>query len=182
MFAVFVLTYATQRLGLSRAQAVAAVLSGSALQIFLIPMSGWCSDRFGRKRVYAVGAIGGALWSFGFFALAHDFLSVLIGVTGGLACHSLMYGPQAAFIAEQFPARLRSTGSSLGYTLAGLVGGAIAPLVFTWLLQQPGAIGLIPGYMGCACVVTLVGLMLGRMVSDPSAAHPEPTTTRSSQV
>jgi len=30
-----------------------------------------------------------------------------------------MYGPQAAFVAEQFTPRLRYTGSSLAYTLAG---------------------------------------------------------------
>jgi len=166
MFAVFVLTYATQRLALSRAHAVAAVLSGSALQVLLIPLSGWLSDRFGRKRVYAVGALAGAAWTFCFFVFAHDFASLLLGVVGGLVCHSLMYGPQAAFIAEQFPARLRSTGSSLGYTLAGPVGGAIAPLAFTWLLQQPGATALISAYMGVACAITLIGLLLGRAVVD----------------
>jgi len=166
LFAVFVLTYATQRLGLSRAQAVAAVLAGSALQIALIPLSGWCSDRFGRKRIYAIGAIAGAAWSGGFFALVHDFPGLLIGVVGGLVCHSLMYGPQAAFIAEQFPARLRSTGSSLGYTLAGLVGGAIAPLILTWLLSQPGATGLIILYIAIACTATLGGLLLGRVVAE----------------
>lgn len=166
LFAVFVLTYATQRLGLSRAQAVAAVLAGSALQIALIPLSGWCSDRFGRKRIYAIGAIVGAAWSGGFFALVHDFPGLLIGVVGGLVCHSLMYGPQAAFIAEQFPARLRSTGSSLGYTLAGLVGGAIAPLIFAWLLSQPNATGLIMLYIAIACAATLGGLLLGRVVAE----------------
>jgi MFS family permease len=162
LFTAFVLTYATQMLGLSRAQAVTAVLSGSALQVLLIPLSGWCSDRIGRKRIYAIGAVGGALWSLGFFALADNFVSVLIGVTGALAFHSVMYGPQAAFIAEQFPARLRATGSSLGYTLASLVGGAIAPMVFTWLLRRPGAGWLIAAYVGGANVVTLGGLMLGR--------------------
>jgi MFS family permease len=166
LFAVFVLTYATQRLSLSRAQAVVAVLSGSALQVVLIPTCGWCSDRFGRKRIYALGAIGGAVWSFAFLALARGFPSVLIGTMGGLAFHSLMYGPQAAFIAEQFHGRLRSTGSSLAYTLAGLVGGAIAPLIFTWLLRQPAAAELIAIYVGCACGITLLGLLIGRAMVD----------------
>ena len=47
-----------------------------------------------------------------------------------------MYGPQAAFITEQFDIHLRSTGASLAYTIAGVVGGAMAPLIFTWLLSQ----------------------------------------------
>lgn len=37
MFAVLVLTYATQRLGLSRGQAMTAVMAGSALQVVTIP-------------------------------------------------------------------------------------------------------------------------------------------------
>ena len=59
-----------------------------------------------------------------------------MGVIVGLAFHALMYGPQAAYITEQFDLRLRYAGSSLAYTLAGLVGGAVAPLIFTALLQR----------------------------------------------
>jgi MFS family permease len=162
MFAVFVLTYATQIMGLSRARAVTAVLIGSALQLPSMPASGWLSDRMGRKRVYAVGALGGAAWSVGFIAFAHDSTSLIIGVVGGLAFHSVMYGPQAAFIAEQFPARLRYTGASLGYTLAGLIGGAVAPLVFTTLVRDVNAVWLIGLYITVACAITLVGLTLGR--------------------
>lgn len=159
MFAVFVLAYAHRTLGLSNTQVVTAVVTGSALQLLLMPASGWLSDRWGRRRVYAAGAVGAALWTIGFFALAHDFPSVVIGVVGALAFHSVMYGPQAAFIAEKFPAHLRSTGSSLGYTFAGLVGGGIAPLVFTALLSRYPAwsIGV---YISAMCAVTLLGLWL----------------------
>jgi len=165
MFAVFVLTYATQVMGLSRARAVTAVLCGSALQLVLMPLSGWLSDRLGRKRVYAAGALGAAVWSVGFIALAHDFASLTIGVVGALALHAVMYGPQAAFIAEQFPARLRYTGSSLGYTLAGLLGGGTAPLVFTALLRDPRNTWLIGVYISIACGITLAGLAMGRVLT-----------------
>jgi MFS family permease len=120
MFAVFVLAYAPRALGTpdAKAMAVTAVAGASALQLFLVPAAGWLSDRWGRRRIYAVGCVGAMLWSMGFFVFVHDFPSLVIGVVGALACHSLMYGPQAAFIIEQFPAHLRSTGSSLGYTCA----------------------------------------------------------------
>jgi MFS family permease len=168
MFTVFVLTYATKKLGLPSTRAVTAVVAGSALQLFLVPASGWLSDRWGRKRIYAAGAIGAMLWTFGFFALAHDFSSLVIGVVGALAFHSMMYGPQAAFIAEQFPAHLRSTGSSLGYTFAGLAGGAVAPLVFTALLGRYPASSL-GAYITATCAITLVGLWLGRGVAQPAS-------------
>ena len=69
----------------------------------------------------------------------------------GLAFHAFMYGPQAAYITEQFPARLRYAGSSLAYTLAGVIGGAIAPLVFTALYGAAcGGWYLIAVYLGVA--------------------------------
>ncbi len=166
MFAVFVLTYATKELGMSRGEAVTAVLIGSAFQVVLIPLSGWLSDRYGRRTVYGIGAVGGAVWSVVFFAMASSFATVLVGVVIGLLFHSLMYGPQAAFVSEQFTARLRYTGSSLAYTFAGVIGGALAPLAFTYFLAKAGTGYVIAAYIVVACAVTLVGLRLGRAVDD----------------
>lgn len=167
MFAVFVLTFATQELGMSRGSAVTAVLIGSAFQLGLIPLAGYVSDLWGRRAVYAVGAVGAAIWSPIFFTIADGgFATLLVGVVVGLFFHSLMYGPQAAFIAEQFHARLRYTGSSLAYTFAGIVGGAIAPLAFTYLLARTGTGYVIAAYIGVACVITMIGLSLGRAVVD----------------
>jgi MFS family permease len=169
MFAVFVLTYATQNLGMSRGAATTAVLVGSAFQVGLIPLSGWLSDRFGRRLVYGIGTVGGAVWSVVFFAIAASLPTLLIGVVIGLVFHSLMYGPQAAFVAEQFTARLRYTGSSLAYTFAGIIGGALAPLAFTYFLAVTGTGYVIALYIVVACLVTLIGLWLGRAVQDEDA-------------
>ena len=61
---------------------------------------------------------------------------------------------------------MRYTGSSLAYTFAGIIGGAIAPLAFTYLLAKTGSGFAIAVYIGVACMVTLVGLALGRAVDD----------------
>ncbi|MDX2970296.1 MFS transporter [Kribbella solani] len=175
LFAVFVLTYATKELEMSRGQAVTCVLVGSALQVGMIPWSGWLSDRHGRRRIYAIGAVGGAIWSIIFFATASSLATLLPGVVVGLVFHSLMYGPQAAFVSEQFTARLRYTGSSLAYTFAGVIGGALAPLAFTYFLAKTGTGYVIAAYIVVACAVTLVGLRLGRAVRDePSDALVSP--------
>ncbi|WP_288425436.1 MFS transporter [uncultured Agrobacterium sp.] len=168
MFAVFVLTYATTRLGMPRGQAITAVMIGSACQVFLIPFSGWLSDKLSRKIVYGIGAVGGGIWIFIFFNIMQgaSFPVLIFGVTIGLLFHSLMYGPQAAFIAEQFHSRLRYTGSSLAYTFAGIIGGAVAPLIFTWLLSRDGSGMTIAYYIAGAAVVTLIGLVMGRTVVD----------------
>jgi MFS family permease len=67
----------------------------------------------------------------------------------------MMYGPQAAFIAEQFPTRVRYAGSSLAYTFAGIVGGGIAPLVFAALLRWKESTWALSLYAAAAVSITL---------------------------
>ncbi|MEV8148759.1 MFS transporter [Arthrobacter sp. NPDC080073] len=164
LFTVFTLSYGIQALGYDRSQVLTAVLIGSAFQLFMIPLAGAVSDCFNRRLVYGIAAVVGAAWTFVFFGIlrGHSEPLLIAGIVLGLMAHSFMYGPQAAFIVEQFSPRLRSTGSSLAYTFAGVIGGAIAPLMFTLLLSQFGTWIPVAIYVAVAAVVTLVGLALGR--------------------
>jgi MFS family permease len=163
LFTVFVLTY-MQQLGMSRAVGMAAVLVGSAVQVVAIPAFGALSDRIDRRRVYLVAAIAAAVWPLVFFpsVAGKSVLAVFVGVIVALVIHSAMYGPQGAFVAEQFSVRLRYTGSSLAYTLAGVIGGAVAPLLFTALLAWTGSWPALAAYVAVTAVVTVIGLALGR--------------------
>ncbi|WP_327685523.1 MFS transporter [Streptomyces sp. NBC_00467] len=181
LFTVFVLTYATGELGMSRGSALAAVLIGSSLQVALIPLAGALSDRVNRRLVYGVSAAAAGIWPFLFFPMigGGSWPLLVVGVVVALALHSLMYGPQAAFIAEQFTPRLRYTGSSLAYTLAGVIGGAVAPLLFTALLDAYDSWIPLALYVAVTAAVTVTGLLLGRDGIDdedtPMAAeHPQP--------
>ncbi|GAB2709679.1 MFS transporter [Arthrobacter bambusae] len=164
LFTVFTLSYGIQVLGYDRSQVLTAVLIGSAFQLFMIPLAGAVSDRFNRRLVYGIATVVGAAWTFVFFGIlgGHSEPLLIAGIVLGLMAHSFMYGPQAAFIVEQFSPRLRSTGSSLAYTFAGVIGGAIAPLMFTLLLSQFGTWIPVAIYVAVAAVVTAVGLALGR--------------------
>ncbi|MFF4826263.1 MFS transporter [Streptomyces sp. NPDC001312] len=180
MFTVFVLTYATQKLGMSRGSALAAVLIGSSLQVFLMPLAGALSDRINRRLLYGCAAMAAGAWPFVFFSMIDGgtWLPLATGVVVGLVIHCCLYGPQAAFIAEQFSPRLRYTGSSLAYTLAGIIGGAVAPLLFTSLLSAYGTWMPLAAYIAIASAVSLVGVYLGR---DPEAAIDEDTRLASSE-
>ncbi|MFD3441345.1 MFS transporter [Streptomyces sp. NPDC058685] len=168
LFTVFVLTYATGELGMSRGSALAAVLIGSSLQVALIPLAGALSDRVNRRLVYGVSAAAAGVWPFLFFPMigGGSWPLLVVGVVVALALHSLMYGPQAAFIAEQFTPRLRYTGSSLAYTLAGVIGGAVAPLLFTALLDAYDSWIPLALYVAVTAAVTVTGLLLGRDGTD----------------
>jgi len=164
MFTVFVLTYMSNQLGMPKSQGTIAVMIGSGFQLFLMPAFGALSDRVSRRAMYLGGTILAAVWPFLFFPLAStkSFFAIIVGVVLALAIHALLYGPQAALITEQFSPRLRYTGSSLAYTLAGVVGGAVAPLIFTALLAEFGTWTMVAVYLAFTGVLTLVGVLLAR--------------------
>jgi MFS family permease len=64
---------------------------------------------------------------------------IVLATVVALFLHAAMYGTQAAFIAEMFPTRVRYSGASMGYQLAGIIGGAVAPIISVALLQRYGS-------------------------------------------
>lgn len=160
----FALSYITTVLGESRTLALTALSIGGAINAFTIPLFGALSDRYGRRVVYGAGAVLGLIWMFAFFPLLetkHPAL-IILAVAVALTVHAMMYGPQAAFIAEQFPTRVRYAGASLAYTLAGIVGGGIAPMVSTALLQKFGSAIAVSSYAAIASLITCLMLFMVR--------------------
>ncbi len=160
----FSLSYLTTVLGLSRTLALTALSLGGVVNALTIPWFGGLSDRWGRRVVYGSGAVLGLIWMFAFFPLLETRQPALIvlAIVVALTVHAMMYGPQAAFIAEQFPTRVRYAGASLAYTLAGIVGGGIAPMVSTALLQRFGTPLAVSSYAALALLITCVVLFIVR--------------------
>jgi MFS family permease len=106
----------------------------------------------------------GLLWMFAFFPLlaTKQPSLIVLAIVVALTIHAMMYGPQAAFIAEQFPTRVRYAGASLAYTLAGIVGGGIAPMVSTALLQSYGTHLAVSSYAAVALLITCLILFAVR--------------------
>jgi metabolite-proton symporter len=159
-FSLYVLTYITGTLKLSRGVGLAAVLIGSAFQLALIPAFGALSDRVGRRPVYAIGAASAAVWAFAFFPLLDtgNRAIIVLATVAALATHAAMYGPQAAFIVELFSTRLRYSGASMGYQIAGIFGGALAPIISIRLVQATGTPFAVSAYVLVALLITLVAL------------------------
>ena len=108
------------------------------------------------------------VWLFAYFRLldTRQFPLIVIAVTVGFIVHALMYGPQAAFITEQFPSRVRYAGSSLGYTLAGVIGGGFAPLIFATLYRAYGTTNSVLLYAATALSITLAVLWVSKETSN----------------
>lgn len=161
---VFTLTYVTTVLNLPRPLALAATMLGAVGNAITVPLFGALSDRLGRRPVYIGGALAGVVWAFAFFVLLDSTQPVLIclAVVVGLLIHAAMYGPQAAFVTEQFPTRVRYAGSSLAYTLAGIVGGGFAPLIITSLYKSYDSTLAISAYVTLTLLITLWAVWAAR--------------------
>jgi metabolite-proton symporter len=160
----FILVYITQELGMPKSTGLNAVIIASAVHLVVIPLWGLLSDKIGRRAVYLVGAVGIAAWSFVFFAMldTRSFGLIVLGTTLGLILHGAMYGPQAAFFAELFGTRMRYSGASIGYQLASIAAGAVAPLIAVALLQQFDGALAISVYVASMSAVTVIAVLASR--------------------
>src|SRR5260370_26568203 len=86
---------------------------------------------------------------------------VVLGIVLGSIPHSLVYGPQAALIAEQFTPRMRYSGASIGYQLASIIAGGPAPLIAATLLATYKSGTVIAVYVAiCAVIGFLAALFM----------------------
>jgi len=158
IFTAFIFAYGTGSLHVSRDFLLTAILVASVVSFFSIPFFGYLSDVIGRKAMYMIGAVVVGVFGFIYFGMVNTGVEwiIFLAIVLSLIPHDMMYGPQAALIAESFTGRLRYSGASLGYQLASVIAGGPAPLIATWLYgryQTPYAIAI---YIACCAVVSLI--------------------------
>ena len=158
IFTAFVFSYGIGTLNVSRDFLLFAVMTASVVSFVSIPLFGHISDRIGRKKMYMLGAATVGVFGFIYFGMLNTGSLVLIflAIVLSLIPHDMMYGPQAALIAESFTGRLRYSGASLGYQLASVIAGGPAPLIATWLFAQYGSAYAVAFYILVCAVLTLV--------------------------
>lgn len=158
IFTAFIFAYAVGTLHMSRNLILTAVLVAACVSFVTIPLSGHISDRIGRKKMYLIGAATVGVFGFLYFGMVDTAIPslVFIAIVLSLIPHDMMYGPQAALIAEAFTPRLRYSGASLGYQLASIIAGGPAPLIATALFASYHSGYAISIYIAACAVVSLV--------------------------
>lgn len=175
IFTVVSITYVTTYLELDKGDILRALLIGAAIQFVWVPIVGALSDRVGRRPLYLIGAVGVGVWTFLFFDLLDSGspTKFVLAVVVGLLLHSLMYGPQAALFSELFGTSVRYTGASVGYQLASIIAGALAPIIALRLLGDVGdgntyAVAI---YVAIASVLTIVAVIAAQETKASSLRH-----------
>ena len=161
---VFSLTFLVDVATESRSLALDALLIGAAVQFVAIPLLAIISDRIGRRPVYAAGAFGLAIFIFLFFPMlaSGSDSAIILAIVIGLVLHASMYAPQAAFITELFPTRIRYSGVSIAYQLTAIFAGSLAPIIALWLYKDFGSSVPVSIYVAVACAISGVSALLAR--------------------
>ncbi len=165
LMTVFALSWGTTALKFTRTTFLIVQLVGVLFFAVTIPISARIAEG-GRRRtlIWVTVAIG----AFGFF-LAPLLTAGLAGATTamiiGLSLMGLTYGPLGTVLSELFPTRVRYTGSSLTFNLAGIFGASLAPYIATWLAQNHG-LHYVGYYLTAAAALTLLGLISIHETSD----------------
>jgi MFS family permease len=175
IFTIVSITYVTTYLGQSKDLILKMLLIAAALQFVLVPVIGALSDKVGRRPLYFTGAVGVGVWAFVFFGLldTDEPGPVLLAVVVGLFFHTLMYAPQSAFFSELFGTSVRYTGASVGYQLASIFAGALAPIIAVKLLgsadeKNTTAVAI---YVALASLITVIAVYFAKETRGSSLRH-----------
>jgi MHS family shikimate/dehydroshikimate transporter-like MFS transporter len=138
---VFIMSYATSRLGLSRGLVLNGAFLSSLVALFSIPFFGWLSDKVGRKIMFYASCLFSALFAFPMFWLLDTrdptivILTIVVAISFG---QMVMFGIGAPWYSELFTARLRYSGASLGFQVGAALSGGLSPLIAASLMSWAG--------------------------------------------
>jgi MFS family permease len=141
VFSTFFVVYVTRVLRRPRGLALTATAVASVTEVAAIFLAGALADRVGRRVVTAAGLIASAVWVFVLVPVtAHGGAAMTMFAAGvGGVCHGVIVGGMSAMFVELFPTSARYTGFSLGYQMATVFAGAVAPIIGVALLNVYGS-------------------------------------------
>ena len=152
------LSYATERLDVSRSVMLTCVMAAVLVQAPLIPAAALLGDRYGRRPLCVMGCAACALWMLPMVSLLATGEPVLmfLGMLGALLAFVTVFSVVSAYLPELFDARVRCTGAAVGYNLGGVFGGALTPIVATALVQGGGRVPWgVGGYLTGMALLSL---------------------------
>ncbi|MEL5954909.1 MFS transporter [Streptomyces sp. CLV115] len=174
VFMVFTLSYGSQHLDYDKQFLVVSVTVAAALWFVTIPVWTKIADRHGRRTMFIAGSAAILVWCVAFFPLINTGNSALavVALLGMGLIIPVTHCVQGSIVVDTFPVNVRYSGSSVILQGGAILGGGLAPMISTALLNSGGSSTGVTWYLVGICAVSLAGAVaLFRLV--PEGA-PEP--------
>jgi MHS family shikimate/dehydroshikimate transporter-like MFS transporter len=165
MLTIFVVVYATTKLGLPKSLLLNAILWAALIEVVTIPLFGWLTDIVGRRPFYFAGVAFTVAFAFPLFWMldtknpAIVIVAVIVALNFG---HGLMFAPESTYFPELFGARVRYSGASFGFQASAAIGGGFAPIIATALAGYFGGTAGVSVMLILLAGVTLVAALFAR--------------------
>lgn len=169
MLTIFVVVYATTKLGLPKSLMLNGIVLGALLELFTIPLFGYFSDLYGRRPLYFVGVAFTISFAFPLFWLLDMkspeivILAIVVALNLG---HGLMFAPKSTYFPELFGPNVRYSGASLGFQVSAAIGGGFAPIIATALAAYAGGTAGVSIMLILLALVTLTAALFARETKD----------------
>jgi MFS transporter, MHS family, shikimate and dehydroshikimate transport protein len=158
---IFTASYATTQLKIPRGEILNAIVMAAVVAVFVLPIVGVLSDRFGRKPFIILSGVLMVLFAWPYFLMlqTRDPLWVIVAVVlswGFLT--PLTYATESAFFSELFETRVRYSGVNAGQQLSGMISAGLLPIFAVWALERTGGdpwpVAAFGVFMGIVIVVS----------------------------
>jgi MFS transporter, MHS family, shikimate and dehydroshikimate transport protein len=166
MFAIYAVSYLTNRLHMPRQFVLDAILVAAACGIVVVPLAGYLSDKLGRRVVFATGAIFCFVAAFPMFWLfnTHNPVVILPALALGVSLgQGIMYSMHASLMPELFGTNARYSGVSVGFQIGAAIFGGITPLIAAVSVNYfGGATWPISAYLMVLALISLTAVLSTR--------------------
>ncbi|KAB8192397.1 MFS transporter [Nonomuraea phyllanthi] len=157
----YCLAYGTNTLEIPKTTMLALTMVGVVFMAAGTVASAMVSDRLGRRRTLIAGTGVAIVWGLVMFPLMETGSVLLVGLAlaGALGLMGLIFGPMGAYLPELFRTQFRYSGASVAYSLGGVLGGAVPPLVATGMQASGLGVMAVGVYVAAMAVLSLLCLL-----------------------
>ncbi len=161
LMTVFMLNWNTKELHFSNKEALLMQLFSVLFFAGFIPVSALIADKIGRRKMLLYASIAIAIFGlfFSLFLNSGSTILVTFFLCLGMSLMGFTYGPMGTFLSELFPTKVRYSGASLTFNLAGIIGAAFAPMIAIWIATNYG-LAFVGYYLSAAAVISVISLLL----------------------
>lgn len=157
MLLTYMPTYLTSGLGYSEEHGVLIIVVVMIGMLFVQPVVGFFSDKFGRKPFLRIGSIGLLFLALPAYQLigSDNTGLIFLGLLVLAVLLNCMTGVMASTLPALFPTRIRYSALAISFNVAIVIAG-LTPTAAAWLVKETGSLMVPAFYLMVASVIGLI--------------------------